>query len=140
MAKKDKKKDKRAGRGDAVRSAVDQAFQATAEQAETARGRALRRSSTSSRRPPAACARCSRTCGPPSGDEINDLRETVEKLEQRVAALEAEQAKPKRATTRASAASRARDEARATKPRTPAHREVLMGEGRVRSPPTSSSR
>src|SRR5687767_12378862 len=94
MAKKDKKKDKQAGRGDAVRSAVDQAFQATAEQAETARVGAQ-----------AIVDEFAQAAGrvrealedlrPPTGDEVNDLRATVAKLEQRVAALEAAQSKPK---------------------------------------------
>jgi hypothetical protein len=100
MAKKDKKPDKQAGRGDAVRSAVDQAFQATAEQAETARVGAQ-----------AIVDEFAQAAGrvrevledlrPPSGDEVNDLRRTVAALERRVAALEAEQAKPKRAQSRA---------------------------------------
>jgi hypothetical protein len=116
MAKKDKKKDKQAGRGDAVRSAVDQAFQATAEQAETARVGAQ-----------AIVDEFAQAAGrvrealedlrPPTGDEVNDLRQTVAKLEQRVAALEAAQAKPKRATpARRKTTTRAKKPAGATKP------------------------
>ena len=101
MAKKDKKKDKQPGRGDAVRSAVDQAFSATAEQAETARVGAQ-----------AIVDEFAQAAGrvrevledlrPPTGDEVNDLRATVAKLEQRVAALEAAQTKApaKRASAR----------------------------------------
>ena len=101
MAKKDKKPDKQAGRGDAVRSAVDQAFQATAEQAETARVGAQ-----------AIVDEFAQAAGrvrevledlrPPSGDEVNDLRATVAALEQRVAALEKAQKTPaKRTSSRA---------------------------------------
>jgi hypothetical protein len=100
---KDKKKsaDKRAAsRGDAVRGAVDQAFQATAGQAETARVGAQ-----------AIVDEFAQAAGrvrevledlrPPSTDELDELRRTVKALEQRVAALETAQAKPKRAPARA---------------------------------------
>ena len=93
MAKKDKKKDSQPGRSDAVRSAVDQAFQATAEQAESARVGAQ-----------AIVDEFAQATGrvrevledlrPPTGDEVADLRRTVATLEQRVAALEAAQQSP----------------------------------------------
>ena len=98
MAKKDKKKDKQAGRGDAVRSAVDQAFQATADQAETARVGA--QSIVEEFAQAAGRVReALEDLRPPSGDEVNDLRKTVAALEKRVAALEKKPAakpKPKR--------------------------------------------
>jgi ABC-type transporter Mla subunit MlaD len=95
MAKKDKdkKKDSQAGRSDAVRSAVDQAFQATAEQAESARVGAQAIVDEFAQ----AASRVRdvlEDLRPPSGDEVSDLRRTVATLEQRVAALEAAQAKP----------------------------------------------
>ena len=115
MAKKEKKdkKPKPATRGDAVRSAVDQAFQATAEQAETARVGAQ-----------AIVDEFAQAAGrvrdvlddlrPPTGEEVADLRKTVATLEQRIAALEAAQAKPKPAS-----ASRAKKPTAAKKPAAP---------------------
>jgi len=94
---KDKKKsgDKRAAsRGDAVRGAVDQAFQATAGQAETARVGAQ----TIVEEFAQAAGRVREVLEdlrPPSTDELDELRRTVKALEQRVAALETAQAKPK---------------------------------------------
>jgi hypothetical protein len=112
MAKDKKKKDKQAGRGDAVRSAVDQAFQATAEQAETARVGA--QSIVDEFAQAAGRVReALEDLRPPTGDEINELRKTVGALEARVAALEAEARKPARAPAKRSTASRAK------KPATP---------------------
>jgi hypothetical protein len=112
MAKDKKKKDKQAGRGDAVRSAVDQAFQATAEQAETARVGA--QSIVDEFAQAAGRVReALEDLRPPTGDEINQLRKTVAALEARVAALEAEARKPARAPAKRSTASRAK------KPATP---------------------
>jgi hypothetical protein len=112
MAKDKKKKDKQAGRGDAVRSAVDQAFQATAEQAETARVGA--QSIVDEFAQAAGRVReALEDLRPPTGDEINELRKTVAALEARVAALEAEARKPARAPAKRSTASRAK------KPATP---------------------
>ena len=93
MAKK-KAKDKSAGRADAVRSAVDQAFQTTAEQAGTARGRAQDIVDEFAQ----AAGRVREVLEdlrPPTGDELRTLQQTVKRLEQRVAALEGAQAKPK---------------------------------------------
>ena len=111
MAKK-KDKDKRAGRADAVRTAVDQAFQATAGQggkaAEQARDRAQE-----------LVEELAQTAGrvrealddlrPPSGQDLRDLRDDVRKLERRVAKLEeAVAAKPRarRTSTKSSSGSR----------------------------------
>ena len=97
--KKDKKSDKSAGRGDAVRSAVGEAFQATAEQAETARGRAqdiVEEFTQAATRVRDALEELR----PPSSDELKTLRDQVAALEKRVAALEK---KPAAATRRAPA-------------------------------------
>jgi polyhydroxyalkanoate synthesis regulator phasin len=101
MAKKDrdKKKDKSAGRGDAVRSAVEQAFQASAEQAETARGRA----SDIVEEFAQAAGRVREVLEdirPPTGDELKELRAAVARLEKRVKALEDKQSKPRASTRR----------------------------------------
>ena len=114
MAKDKKKKDKQAGRGEAVRSAVDQAFQATAEQAETARVGA--QSIVDEFAQAAGRVReALEDLRPPTGDEINELRKTVASLEARVAALEADAKKPARAPAKRSTTSRAKKPA-ATKP------------------------
>ena len=104
MAKDKKKKDKQPGRGEAVRSAVDQAFQATAEQAETARVGA--QSIVDEFAQAAGRVReALEDLRPPTGDEVAELRTTVATLEARVAKLEADAKKParrapaKRATT-----------------------------------------
>ncbi len=92
MAKQDKKSSTRA---DAVRSAVDQAFQATAEQAETARGRALdivEEFTQAATRVRDALEELR----PPTTDELRALREQVQALEERVAALERKRAAPKK--------------------------------------------
>jgi hypothetical protein len=106
MAKKDgKKKDKAASRGDAVRAAVDQAFQATAEQAETARVRASDIVDEFAQ----AAGRVREVLEeltPARHDEIVELRKAVERLEARLAKVEAAQKKPaaRRTTTRKPAA------------------------------------
>lgn len=85
MAKKDKKKS--SGRSDSVRAAVDQAFQATAEQAETARGRAgdivdeLTQVASRFRD-------VLDELRPPSGDDLKGISEQLAALERRVTALE----------------------------------------------------
>jgi polyhydroxyalkanoate synthesis regulator phasin len=87
-AKNDKKP---AGRGDAVRSAVDQAFQATAGQAETARGRAQDIVDEFAQ----AAGRVREVLDelrPPTADELKALRQSIDSLEKRVAALEAKPA------------------------------------------------
>src|SRR5687767_5504084 len=107
MAKnKGRSNDKSAGRADAVRSAVDQAFQTTAEQAGTARGRAQDIVEEFAQ----AAGRVREVLDdlrPPSGDELRTLQETVKRLEQRVAALESSpKAKPAKPATRRKPASR----------------------------------
>ena len=104
--KKDKKSAKQPGRADAVRSAVDQAFQATAEQAETARGRAADIVDEFTQ----AAIRVRdvlEELRPPTGDELRDLKEQVAALEQRVKALEAKGATTRRTTTRRTTAKKA---------------------------------
>ena len=100
-----KKKDKdadtsRAGRAETVRSAVDQAFSASAAQAEQGRERAQDIVDQLAQ----AAGRVRdviEELRPPTGDELRTLRETVDRLERRVTALEAAQAKPRRATSTA---------------------------------------
>jgi polyhydroxyalkanoate synthesis regulator phasin len=115
MAKKGKpSKDKSSGRADAVRSAVDQAFSASAAQAEQGRERAQDIVDQLAQ----AAGRVRDVLDelrPPTGDELKSLRSTVEALERRVAALEAAQAaaaepkpKPKRAPAKRKAAARPR--------------------------------
>ena len=112
MAKDEKKKDKQPGRGDVVRSAVDQAFQATAEQAETARVGA--QSIVDEFAQAAGRVReVLEDLRPPTTDEVADLRATVAKLEQRVATLEAAGAKkPARRTTKKPAKPKSADTGR----------------------------
>jgi polyhydroxyalkanoate synthesis regulator phasin len=93
-----KKKDKKpAGRGDAVRSAVDQAFQATAGQAGTARDRAQDIVDELTQ----AAGRVRDVLDelrPPTGDELRSLQQSIDALEKRVAALEATQKPASRST------------------------------------------
>ena len=88
MAQGDKKD---RGASDSVRAAVDQAFQATAGQAETARTRAQEVVDELAQ----AAGRVREALDelrPPTGDDLKGIRESLERLEQRVAALEAKQA------------------------------------------------
>jgi|SRR4051794_24046733 polyhydroxyalkanoate synthesis regulator phasin len=84
-------------RGDAVRQAVDEAFQAAAGQAQFTRERAQEIVDELA----GAAGRLRDVLDdlrPTTGDEVGDLREEVRALAERVAALEAAQtAKPKRA-------------------------------------------
>jgi ABC-type transporter Mla subunit MlaD len=109
MAKKDKpSKDKAPGRADAVRSAVDQAFSASAAQAEQGRERAQDIVDQLAQ----AAGRVRDVLDelrPPTGDEVKSLRQSIESLERRIAALEAAQdaqpetrtrTKPKRASAK----------------------------------------
>jgi ABC-type transporter Mla subunit MlaD len=99
-----KKKDKKsasssAGRGDAVRSAVEQAFQASAEQAEGARTRAEDIVNDLTQ----AAGRVRDVLDelrPPTGDDLRSLRESIERLERRVAALESTTAAPEKPAAR----------------------------------------
>jgi polyhydroxyalkanoate synthesis regulator phasin len=100
MAKeKDTSKDsaKRAVRVDAVRSAVDQAFSATAGQGAAAAESGRERAQDIVDQLAQAAGRVRDVLDelrPPTGDDLRTLRESVAALEQRVAALEAAQAKP----------------------------------------------
>ena len=81
---------------DAVRSAVDQAFQATAGQGAAAAESGRERAQDIVDQLAQAAGRVRDIVDeirPPSGDELRALRETVEALEQRVAALERAQTK-----------------------------------------------
>jgi polyhydroxyalkanoate synthesis regulator phasin len=105
----DPDKERRAGRTEAVRSAVDQAFQATAEQGAAAAGSGRERAQDIVDQLAQAAGRVRDVLDelrPPTGEELRSLRETVAALEQRVAALEAAQAKPKRAAARKAAAAK----------------------------------
>jgi polyhydroxyalkanoate synthesis regulator phasin len=115
VAKKDKKKDKAPTRGDAVRSAVEQAFQASAEQAETARGRAsdiVEEFAQAAGRVREALEELR----PPTGDDVKELKATIARLEKRVAALEEKQTKPRAAPRRAAAKKPAARKPAARKP------------------------
>ncbi len=96
MAKK-KDKDKQAGRAEAVRSAVDQAFTATAGQGGKAAEQARDRAQELVDELAQAAGKVRDALDdlrPPSGDDLRSLREDVRKLERRVAKLE-EAAKPR---------------------------------------------
>ena len=87
---------RRAVRVDAVRSAVDQAFQATAGQGAAAAESGRERAQDIVDQLAQAAGRVRDIVDeirPPTGDELRALRETVEALEQRVAALERAQTK-----------------------------------------------
>ena len=106
--KKDKDKDKAkgAGRADAVRSAVDQAFQTTASQGSAAAETGRERAQDIVDQLAQAAGRVRDVLDdlrPPSGDELRTLQETVADLEKRVAKLETAQAKAKPAARRSSA-------------------------------------
>jgi signal transduction histidine kinase len=110
MAKKQEKgKDgaPRASRSDAVRSAVDQAFQATAGQGAAAAESGRERAQDIVDQLAQAAGRVRDVLDelrPPTVDELKALQRTVSDLEQRVAQLEAAQtAKPKRAAAKKSA-------------------------------------
>jgi ABC-type transporter Mla subunit MlaD len=96
------KKDKGASRADNVRSAVDQAFSASAAQAEQGRERAQDIVDQLAQ----AAGRVRDVLDelrPPTGDEVRSLRASIDSLEKRVAALEkAQDAQPKPAAKRAS--------------------------------------
>jgi polyhydroxyalkanoate synthesis regulator phasin len=84
-------KGKRAGRTDAVRSAVDQAFQATASQGSAAAETGRERAQDIVDQLAQAAGRVRDVLDelrPPTGDELKTLQQTVADLERRVAALE----------------------------------------------------
>ena len=86
---------RRAVRVDAVRSAVDQAFQATAGQGAAAAESGRERAQDIVDQLAQAAGRVRDVLDelrPPTGDDLKGIRESLERLEQRVAALEAKQA------------------------------------------------
>ena len=101
MASKDEKGGegrRRASRAEAVRSAVDQAFQTTASQGSAAAETGRERAQDIVDQLAQAAGRVRDVLDelrPPTGDELRTLQQTVTDLEKRVAALEQAQAKPK---------------------------------------------
>jgi gas vesicle protein len=99
MASKDEKGGdgpRRASRADAVRSAVDQAFQTTASQGTAAAETGRERAQDIVDQLAQAAGRVRDVLDelrPPTGDELRTLQQTVADLEQRVAALERAQTK-----------------------------------------------
>jgi heparin binding hemagglutinin HbhA len=94
MAKnKAKKKNAAAGRADTVRQAVDQAFSASAAQAEQGRERAQDIVDQLAQ----AASRVRDVLDelrPPTADDLKSLRQSIASLEKRVAALESSQPAP----------------------------------------------
>ena len=93
----DKDSARRAVRVDAVRSAVDQAFAATAGQGAAAAETGRERAQDVVEQLAQAAGKVRDVIDdlrPPTADELRGLRETVASLEERVAALEAAQADP----------------------------------------------
>ena len=89
---------RRAKRSDAVRSAVDQAFKATAGQGAAAADTGRERAQDIVDQLGQAVGRVRDVLDelrPPTVDELNVLQQTVADLEERVARLEAAQAPPK---------------------------------------------
>jgi polyhydroxyalkanoate synthesis regulator phasin len=90
MAKK-QDKDSRARRTDAVRSAVDQAFQTTAVQGAAAAGQGREAAQDMVDQLATAVGRVREVLDdlrPPTGDDIRSLEKKIAALERRVAALE----------------------------------------------------
>jgi gas vesicle protein len=102
MATKDEKGGdggRRASRAEAVRSAVDQAFQTTASQGTAAAETGRERAQDIVDQLTQAAGRVREVLDelrPPTGDELRTLQQTVADLEQRVAALEKTQTAPAR--------------------------------------------
>jgi polyhydroxyalkanoate synthesis regulator phasin len=102
--KKDKDKQRSAGRAEAVRSAVDQAFQATADQGNKAAASAASATVGARGRAQELVDELAQAAGkvrvaldelrPTTADELRQLREDLRALERRVAAVEGK-AKPK---------------------------------------------
>ena len=94
MASKDEKsgdEPRRASRADAVRSAVDQAFQTTASQGSAAAETGRERAQDIVDQLTQAAGKVRDVLDelrPPTGDELRTLQQTVADLEKRVAALE----------------------------------------------------
>ncbi len=100
MAKKkdrDKDKAKGAGRADAVRSAVDQAFTTTAEQSAAAAEQGREAAQDIVDQLAQAAGRVREVLDdlrPPTGDDVRSLKRSIDALERRIAALEAAEPKP----------------------------------------------
>jgi polyhydroxyalkanoate synthesis regulator phasin len=97
--KKDKDKDraKGAGRADAVRSAVDQAFTTTAEQSVAAAEQGRDAAQDIVDQLAQAAGRVREVLDdlrPPTGDDVRSLKRSIDALERRVAALEQATTKP----------------------------------------------
>jgi len=89
--------DKRSKRADAVRAAVDQAFQATAGQAQVTRDRAGGIADEIAEELASAAGRVREALDdlrPSAGEELTELRKRVAALEAKVAALEQTPAAP----------------------------------------------
>ena len=91
--KKDKDKDraKGAGRADAVRSAVDQAFTTTAEQSVAAAEQGRDAAQDIVDQLAQAAGRVREVLDdlrPPTGDDVRSLKRSIDALERRIAALE----------------------------------------------------
>ena len=88
---------RRASRAEAVRSAVDQAFQTTASQGATAAESGRERAQDIVDQLAQAAGRVREVLDelrPPTGDELRTLQQTVADLERRVASLERAQSAP----------------------------------------------
>jgi hypothetical protein len=93
---------RRAGRAEAVRSAVDQAFQATTSQGTAAAETGRERAQDIVDQLAQAAGRVRDVLDelrPPTGDELRALQQSLADLERRVAALEQAQSRPRRAST-----------------------------------------
>jgi polyhydroxyalkanoate synthesis regulator phasin len=107
MAKKKDKKARPPSRSDAVRSAVDQAFSASAAQGAAAAEQGRERAQDMIDQLALAAGRVRDVLDelrPPTGEDLKGLRTQIAALERRVAALEAAQRTPAR--TRKPAAKR----------------------------------
>ena len=123
--KKDKDKDKAkgAGRADAVRSAVDQAFQTTAEQSVAAAEQGRDAAQDIVDQLAQAAGRVREVLDdlrPPTGDDVRSLKRSIDALERRIAALEgAGKTRPaaRKPAARKPAAKRATTRSASSKPR-----------------------
>ena len=98
---------RRASRSDAVRNAVDQAFQATTSQVPAAAEQGRERAQDIVDQLAQAAGRVRDVLDelrPPTGDELRTLQQAVADLEKRVGALEQAQTTPKPAARKSSAA------------------------------------
>jgi polyhydroxyalkanoate synthesis regulator phasin len=122
--KKDKDKDraKGAGRADAVRSAVDQAFTTTAEQSVAAAEQGRDAAQDIVDQLAQAAGRVREVLDdlrPPTGDDVRSLKRSIDALERRVASLEQATTKPaaRKPAARKPAAKRTTTRSASSKPR-----------------------